>query len=160
MNERRPRSGASPRKMLDGIETVGNKVPHPAIIFLGPLRARDRRLGDPRRVRRSASPTRSPSCRRSRRPIEDARRLAVARGERAALLRGRRARDPHRDDRGQEPAVDRRHPLHLLLVRHQLRQLQRGGGDLRGHDRRRRGREGRADGGADPQARAGRARAR
>ncbi len=27
------------QRMLDGIERVGNKVPHPAIIFLGLVRA-------------------------------------------------------------------------------------------------------------------------
>ena len=64
------------------------------------------------------------------------------------------------DDVDPQPARRRRHPLHLHVVRQQLRQLQRGRRHLRRHDRRRRGRGGRADGGAHPQARQGRRRPR
>ena len=52
---------------------------------------------------------------------------------------------------------DRRHPLHLHLVRRQLRWLQRRRRHLRRDDRRRRGRRSGVDGGVDPQARRRRA---
>ena len=107
-------------KMLDGIETVGNKVPHPAIIFAGlcvlvivvsavlaafnisvtyevaelpPIEAPVEELGGSTQPEVNAPPS-----------YEEP-----------------RGRDPHRDDRDQEPAVGRRAALHLLVVRDQLR---------------------------------------
>ena len=68
-------------------------------------------------------------------------------------------RDRPGDHRDREPAERGRDPLHLLVVRQQLRRLQRRRRRVRGHDRRRRRRGGGADGGPHPQARQGRARA-
>ena len=40
------------QRLLDGIESVGNKVPHPAIMFLDLIASRRRALDGPGRVRR------------------------------------------------------------------------------------------------------------
>ena len=64
---------------------------------------------------------------------------------------GRVRRDPgllrlRADLRGAQPPQHRGPPVHVLVVRQQLRHLRRGGGHAHRHGRRRRGREGRDDG--------------
>ena len=146
------------QRMLDGIERVGNKVPHPAIIFLGlvglvivlsailsafdvsvtydvaeqpPLIAEEEYVGGSIEPEAVIPPEEY---------LDD--EIEIVAG----------------DHLHPQPARRRRHPVHLLLVRQQLRQLQRGGRRVRRDDRRRRRRGGRVDGGAHPQARQGRPR--
>ena len=145
---------------LGWIERVGNKVPHPAMIFLGLIVGvivlsavmswagvsvtTDVAEPVPHLGRRR--PTTTPARRTPRSPRTHRSRS--------------RLRDPPGDHRGQEPAQRRRHPAHVHHGRPELQRLRRGRGDPRGDDRRRRGRGGRADRRADPQDGAGRRRQR
>ena len=115
------------------IERVGNKVPHPAIIFfiliglvivLSVILSLDRLVGD-------------------------------LRGDRPGDPRGR-----HPDHHGPQPALRRRHPLHLHLDRAELHELRRGRRHHRRDDRRRRRRGIRPDRHAGAQDRRDRAEAR
>ena len=113
-------------RMLDTIERVGNKVPHPAIIFIiliAGVIVLSQLLycaGVERHLRRRRAAA------RRRRGGLPARQLG--RGP-----AGRRPPDehedglPHRagDDRGQGPADRRRHPLHVHVAGRQLQQLRR-----------------------------------
>ena len=140
------------QRMLDGIESVGNKVPHPAIIFLGlcglvivlsvvlslfNVHVTVRRRGGTARRRRV--PGHDRIGRFEPRPVLDTTDASIQDDYATPDLAVRQETtvDP-------QPARRRRHPLHLLLVRQQLRRLQRRCRRLRGDDRRRRGRGGRA----------------
>ena len=150
--EEKPRQEAAGcSRILDGIEKVGNKVPHPALIFLGLIVIVIVLSHDPRPDRRE----RHHRGRRARPvPVEP----EYPGGTERPRLTTRRRRRPSpttrshtRDDHGQEPADRRRHPLHLHHGRAELQRLRRRRRHPRRDDRRRRRRGGRADRGADPQ---------
>ena len=64
----RHRQAGSASGFLGRIERIGNKVPHPAIIFLGLIVIVDRAVGDPVRVRREGRPTEVAEPRHDRSP--------------------------------------------------------------------------------------------
>ena len=142
------------QRLLDGIERVGNKVPHPAIIFLGlivlviVLSAVLAAVG--------VSVTYDEVV-ESTPPVVQEEGLGGTPGtglRRDAGLR-RRRRDRPEDHGGREPPQRRRDPIPLLLVRLELRRLQRRRRHLRGDDGRGRGRGVGLDGRPHPQARQG-----
>ena len=109
-------------RMLDTIERVGNKVPHPAIIFIilivGVIVLSQILffVGRQRHLRRRRAAARRG---RGRLPV---RQLG---GGPAGPARGRGPGTSHRDgdDGGQGPAHRRRHPLHDHVAGRQLQQL-------------------------------------
>ena len=141
---------------LGWVERVGNKVPHPAIIFLGlivgvivfsaVLSWFDVSVTSEVAEQVPTTVTQEYDGGTTYPSLDHAPRGA-----------GPRLRDRHRDDRGQEPAQRRRDPLHLHDGGPELQRLRRRRGDPDGDDRRRRGRGGGPDRRADPQDGPGRA---
>ena len=152
---RAPSQKTGMERVLDGIERLGNKMPDPAILFLWLclgviLLSQALAWLDVKATYQVVAPPPVPAEETYYGGSSDPVYVAPVR---AGARRGLRGAD--RDDRGQGPADRRRHPLPVHVVRRQLPQLRRGGDHPGGDDRRRPGRGGRADRGADPQARRG-----
>ena len=140
--------------VLDGVETLGNKVPHPVLMFVyliafvivlstvlalfgvsvtEQISSRCRSRGA--QLLRGHDADSVPSCPRTRYQYSD------------VDFEIREANDPH-----QGPADHRGHPLPVYVVRDELSELWRHRRHLRRHDGRGPGRVGRLDGRLDPQA--------
>ena len=135
-----PKGGGFTERLLAGVEKAGNRVPNPAILFLGLIlfvivlsQVLDwANVGVTHQIADHAAGTPYVSC-----PTTPPTTRAYALQDRAR--------------RGQGPADRRRHRLHLHDVRLQLPRVRRRRGDPRRDDRRRRGRVLGAHRRADPQ---------
>ena len=144
------------QRMLDGIERLGNKMPDPAILFLWLclgviLLSQASTWLDVKATYEVVEPP----------PVARGADL-LRRLQPADLRRADRARAGRRTTRSATETTKvkglltgRRRALPVHVVRRQLPQLRRGRDHPGGDDRRRPGRGGRADRGADPQARRG-----
>ena len=143
-------AGTGSGGFLGWVERVGNKVPHPAIIFLGLIVSvivfsAVLSWFDVSVTSEVAEPVPTTVTQ------EYDGGTTYPSLDHAPGGAGPRLRDRHRDDRGQEPAQRRRDPLHLHDGGPELQRLRRRRGDPDGDDRRRRRRGGGPDRRADPE---------